>query len=44
LDEVNTAQDPEHIQPTFGEWRHQRGDGRARYTFPPHSFTMIRFE
>jgi alpha-L-arabinofuranosidase len=43
-DEVNTAQEPERIKPSFREWRHQCADGRARYTFPPHSFTIIRFE
>ncbi len=44
LDEVNTAQDPEHIKPAIGQWRHQCAEGLARYTFPPHSFTVIRFE
>jgi hypothetical protein len=44
LDAANTSEDPTRIVPRQGEWRHTGGDGAARYTFPPHSFTVLRFE
>jgi hypothetical protein len=44
LDATNTAQDPARIAPRRGEWPHAAEDGAPRYTFPPHSFTILRFE
>ena len=44
LDAVNTAQAPEHLKPALSQWPHHFADGLARYTFPPRSFTVIRFE
>jgi alpha-L-arabinofuranosidase len=46
LDARNTAQDPARIEPrqTAWEWRPTMKDGALRYTFPPRSFTILRFE
>jgi alpha-L-arabinofuranosidase len=44
LDATNPAEDPARIQPKQAEWRHASADGAARYTFPPYSFTILRFE
>jgi alpha-L-arabinofuranosidase len=44
LDATNTAEEPARIQPTRREWRHGLKDGAASYAFPPHSFTVLRFE
>jgi alpha-L-arabinofuranosidase len=44
LDEVNTAAAPERVVPKDKEWRHGLSDGGARYTFPAHSFTVLRLE
>jgi hypothetical protein len=44
LDEVNTAAEPKRVVPRSKEWRHGRGDGGGRYTFPAHSFTVLRLE
>ena len=44
LDARNTSEDPTRIKPRKAEWRHTSKDGAARYTFPPHSFTILRFE
>jgi alpha-L-arabinofuranosidase len=44
LDAKNPAEDPARIQPRQAEWRHASADGVARYTFPPYSFTILRFE
>jgi alpha-L-arabinofuranosidase len=44
LDATNPADDPARIQPRQAEWRHAAADGAARYTFPPYSFTILRFE
>jgi hypothetical protein len=43
-DAVNTAADPERIKPRSFDWRHALTTGGATYTFPPYSFTVIRFE
>jgi alpha-L-arabinofuranosidase len=40
LDAVNTADQPEAIVPQQRDWPHANG----RYAFPPHSFTVLRFE
>ena len=44
LDATNTSEDPTRITPRQAEWRHAMPAGPARYTFPPHSFTILRFE
>jgi hypothetical protein len=44
LDGRNPSEDPTRIEPRQAEWRHTSRDGEARYTFPPHSFTILRFE
>ena len=44
LNAVNTAEEPDRIKPRQSEWRHGMKDGSATYAFPPHSFTVIRFE
>jgi alpha-L-arabinofuranosidase len=44
LDATNTAKEPTRIKPRHGDWRHGRLDGTDVYTFPPHSFTVLRFE
>jgi hypothetical protein len=43
LDDVNTAAEPKRVAPRSKEWRHGLPDG-ARYTFPAHSFTVLRLE
>jgi alpha-L-arabinofuranosidase len=44
LDGRNTAEEPRRVAPRERDWRHGFNDGEAGYTFPPHSFTVIRFE
>jgi hypothetical protein len=46
LDATNTPEEPARIAPRQDEWRHAFQDGAARstYTFPPRSFTILRFE
>ena len=44
LDARNRSDDPTRIQPRQAEWQHASKDGSGRYTFPPHSFTILRFE
>jgi alpha-L-arabinofuranosidase len=44
LEAVNTASLPTKVQPTTREWQHELARGAARYTFPPMSFTVLRFE
>ncbi len=38
----NTADTPETIKPVTTEWEHGLEDGSTTYTFPAHSFTVIR--
>jgi alpha-L-arabinofuranosidase len=40
----NTLERPERIVPKSREWRHQDREGRMEYTFPPYSFTILRFD
>jgi hypothetical protein len=40
----NTAAQPTRIAPRQVEWKHGTKDGAATYTFPAHSFTVIRLE
>jgi len=44
LGAANSAAQPDRIRPTRSEWRHAMERGRASYTFPPRSFTVLRFE
>ena len=44
LDLANTANEPDRIKPTRSEWPHAMEKGRTSYTFPPRSFTSLRFE
>jgi alpha-L-arabinofuranosidase len=44
LDAVNTAQEPDLIKPVVIPWRHGFEQGDAHYSFPAHSFTVIRIE
>jgi hypothetical protein len=44
LEAQNTAHDPMQIKPRRAEWHHEMKDGVASYTFPAHSFTIIRWE
>jgi alpha-L-arabinofuranosidase len=44
LDAVNTASAPTQIVPSRHPWRHNLHDGATDYTFPGHSFTILRFE
>jgi hypothetical protein len=40
----NTADNPRRITPREAEWRHDLKDEGAAYVFPPHSFTVLRFD
>jgi hypothetical protein len=44
LEGANTAAQPRRITPKQSEWRHGFAGGTARYTFRPHSFTVLRLE
>jgi alpha-L-arabinofuranosidase len=41
---VNTADNQHAITPRHSWWKHAMKDGGASDTFPPHSFTVLRFE
>jgi alpha-L-arabinofuranosidase len=41
LPEYNTRTEPERIKPVIRQWLHQVKRGKAVYTFPAHSFTVI---
>jgi alpha-L-arabinofuranosidase len=41
---ANTAAEPRRVVPIEREWRHGLKDGAAEYTFPAHSFTILRLE
>jgi hypothetical protein len=43
-DAVNTAREPRRVAPRSSPWRHGLPGAPARYTFPPHSFTVLTFE
>jgi hypothetical protein len=43
-DAVNTAAQPRAIVPRSRPWPHAAKEGNARYTFPPYSFTVLRWE
>jgi hypothetical protein len=42
-DSVNTAAEPRRIHPTTRTWSHDLRRGPTPITFPPHSFTVLRF-
>jgi hypothetical protein len=44
FDAVNTAAEPYKIVPKESQWRHEIKDGTTTRVFPPHSFTVLRFE
>jgi hypothetical protein len=44
LDAVNPAGKTDALVPQQSEWKHQIKEGSASHTFPPHSFTVLRFE
>jgi alpha-L-arabinofuranosidase len=44
LEAVNTADKTDNIVPKGRAWIHGLNNGKADYTFPPHSFTVIRIE
>jgi hypothetical protein len=43
LDDVNTVTEPRRVAAREKEWRHGLPDG-GRYTFPAHSFTVLRLQ
>lgn len=42
LEAVNTAAQPQRVLPQRSHWRHGLDAGSAEYTFPAHSFTLLR--
>jgi hypothetical protein len=44
LEAVNTAADPQTVAPKRSRWKHGIEDGKAVRSFPPYSFTLLRFE
>jgi hypothetical protein len=44
LDAVNTADRPDAVAPKRIPWTHEIKDGKTRRTFPPHSFTVVRWK
>ena len=43
-DAANTADEPTRVAARRSEWRHEIDRGVVRTTFPPRSFTVLRFE
>jgi alpha-L-arabinofuranosidase len=43
LDAVNTAEHRDAVVPKQSTWKHELKDGEGTYTFPAHSFTVIRW-
>ena len=41
---INTPGQPDHVKPVESEWRHDLKGGTATRTFPPYSFTVLRFK
>ncbi len=44
LDDTNAPGEDPRVAPKERAWTHEAADGCADYMFPPHSFTIIRFE
>lgn len=40
----NTADQPRRVTPTITSWPHGLQHGTAHRTFPPHSFTVLKFD
>ncbi len=43
LTSQNNSNDVRNIEPHFTDWKHDLQTGLANYSFPPNSFTIIRF-
>jgi alpha-L-arabinofuranosidase len=43
-DDINTPEQPERIKPSESDWKHESKDGAVNRTFPPYSFTVLRFQ
>lgn len=44
LDAVNTAEAPSAVVPRLSQWKHGMKAGKTNRAFPPHSFTIIRWQ
>jgi alpha-L-arabinofuranosidase len=44
LEAANAAEKPTAIIPQQRPWKHGIADGWTNYTFPPYSFTVMRFD
>jgi alpha-L-arabinofuranosidase len=44
LEDVNTPEAPQRIVPQARTWPHRLKEGKLTYTFPAHSFTILRLE
>jgi len=44
LNAVNTADAPQRVVSKSRQWRHELRDSQASYSFPPDSFSILRFE
>jgi hypothetical protein len=44
LNDANSAEKPNVIVPVQSEWKHELKDGKTARTFPPRSFTIIRWQ
>ena len=44
LSDVNEPGVPPKISPVESQWQHELQNGKTSYTFPPNSYTIIRFE
>jgi alpha-L-arabinofuranosidase len=40
---INTPEQPDLVKPVESEWRHDLKGGTSARTFPPYSFTVLRF-
>jgi len=44
LEGVNVAEAPMQVAPSRTVWHHNMSEGKGRYTFPPYSFSILKFE
>ena len=44
LEDVNTPEAPQRIVPQRRTWPHRLKEGKLEYTFPAHSFSILRLE
>jgi alpha-L-arabinofuranosidase len=42
-DAINAPEQPNLIKPSESDWRHEFKEGTVSHTFPPYSFTVLRF-